>query len=219
MKALLIAAPLTLALAACHPGPQRVAATPTRLNCPATQGDLALTNAAADGRSCEYAAGTTEVSLRLMPVVGGDPGATLGGLERELRQLKPVTASKVIATDGGEHAEVNLPGLHISARDDSANVRVAGFNIDANDNGAAVKRISDVRLKGEALSPTKRGVSALFILAGDQADAAGYGMVGYEARGPRTGPLTVAVVKARDEDGAYDQLHGDISRLIRRNAR
>lgn len=115
---------------------------------------------------------------------------------------------------GGEHTEVDLPGVHITAKDESAKVRIGPLHIDANDAGAEIRMQRDVRLKGEALSRQKRGVRATFVLAGDDLPG-GYKFAGYEAGGPRTGPLAVAVVKG--QSGDHDEIYDAVKKLVRRN--
>lgn len=110
---------------------------------------------------------------------------------------------------------IDLPGLHINAENDSARVDVAGIHINAGEGGAEIRSQKDVRLKGEAFSREKRGFRASYILARDDLKD-GYKAVGYEAAGPKTGPLTVAVVKSRE--GHHDSLVDDVKKLVRRNA-
>jgi hypothetical protein len=114
----------------------------------------------------------------------------------------------------GDHAHIDLPGIHISADDDKANVSVAGVHVDAGENGATVRVSRDVRLRGEAFSRERRGFRSTFILARDDLKD-GWRSVGYEAAGPKTGPITVAVFKARE--GARHDVSDDIKRLVRRN--
>ena len=246
----LAAAPLAgLLLAACQPAEQKVGATPVRLDCPQVQGELRRTAQAADGKSCEYRAGESEVILSLIPVVG-DAETTLAALEADLRKLRPVTPPPAADTDveiltppepydpsapepappkpssapvadehGGEAVNIDIPGLKIRADDSGAKLRIAGVDIDANDHGAEVRRVAYSRLPGEQLSLERRGVNAFFLLAGDAAGPEGYRLVGYEAAGRRTGPLTVAVVKSRDpkqQDGG-DLFGDDVRALMKRN--
>jgi hypothetical protein len=110
---------------------------------------------------------------------------------------------------------IDLPGLHINAQNDSARVDVAGIHINAGEGGAEIRSSKDVRLKGEAFSRQKRGFRASYILARDDLKD-GYKAVGYEAAGPKAGPLTVAVVKSRE--GHHDSLIDDVKKLVRRNA-
>jgi hypothetical protein len=122
---------------------------------------------------------------------------------------------KIVSGDG-DSAQVDLPGIHISAKDNDADVRIGGIRINANDDESTVHIIRDVRLRGEALSRTKRGIRATFI-ATNRAEPNGYRFVGYEAAGPKTGPLTVAVVKAKTEINHDNDLARDIKRLVRHN--
>lgn len=119
--------------------------------------------------------------------------------------------------DSGDRAHIDLPGIHIDADDDksTANVNVGGFHIDAGDNGATIRVARDVRLRGEALSRERRGFRATYILARDDLKG-GWKAVGYEAAGPKVGPITVAVFKAHE--GTRHDVSDDIKRLVRRNA-
>ncbi|MDB5462156.1 MAG: hypothetical protein JWP23_545 [Phenylobacterium sp.] len=115
-----------------------------------------------------------------------------------------------------EHAHVDLPGIHIDADDDGkANVNVGMIHVNAGEDGAVVRMSRDVRLRGEAFSRDKRGFRATYILAKDNLKD-GWKTVGYEAAGPKTGPITVAVVKARTGD--HHDVFGDVKRLVRKNA-
>ncbi|WP_340646240.1 hypothetical protein [Phenylobacterium sp.] len=120
-------------------------------------------------------------------------------------------------TDGSERTQVDLPGLHIRADGDKANVHVGPIHIDADgDNSTAtIKMYRDVRLRGEALSRVKRGLRATFIYAGDDLSG-GYKYLGYEAAGPKVGPITVAVVKSVTESRHTD-MYDDVKKLVRRN--
>lgn len=121
-----------------------------------------------------------------------------------------------VASRDGEHAHVHLPGLHIDADDNNARVDIAGVHIDANDDNATVHVIRDVRLRGQAFSRERNGVRAFFIAKRDNLPD-GYRFVGYQASGPKVGPLTVALVRARDEFDHGDRLYRDIQRLVRLN--
>ena len=126
--------------------------------------------------------------------------------------------SGVVKDDGNGTATINLPGIHIVAneRDETANIRVGPLSVNAADNTATIRMRRDVRLRGEALSPTKRGVRATFIYTGEDLPE-GYRFVGYEAGGPKTGPLTVAVVKSKQEEDVGSEIYPDVKRLVRRN--
>jgi hypothetical protein len=239
------------------------------LDCPTEVGDLTLSSAAPDKKTCLYSTRQgDQVSLRLIPV-SGSYEATLQPIEAELQgevvtdqqaaadkvagakaDVKAASgstataaaqaakqaaedalrdagrakaddesdsANKVVvdAGDGhGDHTSINLPGIHISADDDKARVNVGGVHVDAGENGATVRMSRDVRLRGEALSPERRGFRATYILARDDLKD-GWKSVGYEAAGPKTGPIVVAVFKAHE--GAHHDVSDDVKRLVRRN--
>lgn len=125
---------------------------------------------------------------------------------------------KVVSHGGDEVTRIDLPGIHIVANenDDTAKVQVGPIKIDAGGDGATIRIRRDVRLRGEALNPEKRGLRATFIYAGDDL-ANGYRFVGYEAGGPKRGPITVAVVKSKTEEPDEGDLHRDVKRLVRKN--
>lgn len=123
-----------------------------------------------------------------------------------------------VVTDDGETTHVNLPGVHIIAngRDDSANVKIGPLTVKAGEDGVDVRMRRDVRLRGEALNPNKRGIRATFIYTGkDLPD--GLRFVGYEAGGPKTGPITVATVRSKQEQSDGGDAYPDVKRLVRRN--
>lgn len=138
------------------------------------------------------------------------------------------TSAKVTASAGdhkieiqgdsdADEAHINLPGIHIDAQGDSANVQVGPIHINANDETATIRMRKDVRLRGEALARERRGVRATFIYVNhDKAGA--YSFVGYEASGRRTGPIVVALVKAKGEkDKGGNDMYDDVKRLVRKN--
>lgn len=123
----------------------------------------------------------------------------------------------VVTHDHGP-THVNLPGIHITADDenDSAHVQVGPININTGDGNATVRMKHDVRLRGEALSPEKRGFRAMFLYRGDDLPD-GYRYVAYEAGGRKTGPIAVAIVKSKTADADGGRIQSDITRLVRLN--
>jgi hypothetical protein len=121
-----------------------------------------------------------------------------------------------VGGDNNEHAKIDLPGLHINADGDKADIHVGPIHVDASGETATVRSLQDVRMRGEAFSRQKRGIRAMFVYAGDELGG-GHKYVGYEASGPRAGPLTVAVVKSKTEGGFHGDVYGDVKRLVRRN--
>jgi hypothetical protein len=274
MKSLLFLSACGLVLAglsACAPTTPPTARV--ALDCPTDQGELRLSSASPDKKTCLY---TTrdgdQVSLRLIPV-SGHYEAALQPIEQELQAEvapeAPADGKAAVAADSkgvvvaatasassasaaakaaqeaaadakgavakakkdgdddsddkiegdgdnghGDHAHIDLPGIHISADDDRANVNVAGINVNAGENGATVRMSREVRLRGQAFSPERNGFRATYILARDDLKD-GWKSVGYEAAGPKAGPITVAVFKAHE--GAHRDVSEDVKRLVRRN--
>ena len=118
--------------------------------------------------------------------------------------------------DIGANTHIDLPGIHINADEGGkADVNVGPIHVNAGENGAVVQFARDVRLRGEALSPEKRGFRATYIVAKDNLKD-GWRAVGYEAGGPKVGPITVAVVKSKNGD--RHDIFDDVKRLVRRNS-
>ena len=146
----------------------------------------------------------------------------------------------VASADDDENVQVDLPGLHVRAKGDKADVRVLGMKVhvdektdsvhvrrgkpggahqiavDANDNGAVI------RLQGGSSTNLKSRV----IFAMDRPGPQGDRVVGYVARGPRTGPLVVATVRSKRKgdhgDGDHDindDIFDDAARLTRKASR
>jgi len=226
--------------------PETVAAS---LDCPETQGDLRRVSVAPDGKSCAYEGdGDQEVSLRLIPLDGKAPQDALAGEEAALRALVPVRAAAadaahVAGTVGGPdkdgdkddaedkdddqgRANIDLPGIHISAQGNKADVKVFGTDIKADGNRADIH--TDIGSKGTTIhagpggaeiragSVGRHAAQMVYILAGDDPGPTGYRAVGLLARGPVDGPLVVAEFrsKARHEGHGDNDLQGLIDRNV-----
>jgi len=210
--------------------------TISKLDCPENQGELKRISAAPDGLTCAYAADGAEVTLRLVSLANGDAKAALDPIEAELKGLIPppskdgkavaeADAKATVADDTSSHegkAEIDFPGLHIKADDSGAKIRVGGIKVDANDDGAEVRVGEATTVNANDNGAEIRnnhageGVRATYILASDKIPAGGYEVVGYEARGPKAGPIVVAVVKAREGQHQHD-LFDDMKELVERN--
>ncbi len=116
---------------------------------------------------------------------------------------------------GDESVSIALPGLKIDAGEDEAQIKIGPINIDAADDGATVRIYREVRMRGESLSRERRGIRATYILAGGR-QPGGTTYVGLEAGGPKTGPLTVAIVSAAT-DAEDAEILEDIQDLVREN--
>jgi hypothetical protein len=223
----------------------------SKLDCPAQQGRLKLVSAALDGLSCIYS-GEAEVTLRLVSLNGGDAEAALAPIETELKALMP-TVKAAEATDRSGRPEKNktsihLPGVHIDASDDGADIKIGHITINSSEGGASEVKINknvtvrgddrketvsisshddedgdgDVNIRandgGAEIRHTKRGdaIRSTLILASDKAPS-GYRVVGYEARGPKGGPIAVATVKAKNRDEGDHDIFKDMKALVRHN--
>lgn len=233
MRALLVLCVSAYALAACGDPAVRITkrdetsheGEPVRavseLNCPEHQGDLTRTETAADGLSCTYAGPRgAEVTLQLVNLAEGQSTSeVLAPFEAALRALMPHTVERagdsplVSVQSGGDSTRVRLPGVSVDEGGGRSSVRIGPIliesdasetdpdhpgeivSVNANDNAAEVR----TRSEGDALRAT-------YILTDEEASDAGWRLVGYEARGPLSGPIVIAVVhsKDRDEDVVFD---------------
>ncbi|MFA7262280.1 MAG: hypothetical protein WC068_04595 [Caulobacter sp.] len=236
--ALLAAGCAALALAACdHPDAARqrqarALKVISKLDCPETQGTLKRVSAAADGLSCDYGADGVEVTLKLIKLEGGSAARVLAPIETDLRALVPkapsdaASATAKAESGGGDEVDIRLPGVTIRAGDSTANIDVGGEDgarINANDDGAEIRVQRNVEVDGKTVeSETRRsrhrddGIYSRFILASDKATG-DWSVVGYEARGPRGGPLVVATLKARRGHDSDDDSFSDADALVRHN--
>ena len=233
-----------LVLTACNPphphakGPLKAVST---LDCPESEGDLNRKSAAADGKSCVYAGEDgAQVTLTLVALDGKDARSALEPIEAQLKSEVPAISAPSTPTppakggvekdgdkvnidlpgihihaNGDHHTDVDATGVHVEAHDgngrdgDRATVRIgggdgAGVNINANDGGAQIR-----------IEESGSGVRARYILASETAGPHGYKVVGYEARGPKEGPIVVATLLSKSDD--HDALRHDIHKLIERN--
>ena len=218
-----------------------------RLTCPHDQGKLNLASASQDGRACDYAGPDgAQIHLSLLDT-GGQPDVVLTKVETDLRTLVPPAPPKPPAAPsppsppapptppGGKHNDVHidLPGVSIHAGDENARIRVAGISIDADDRSNTVHMEGghmpfhhgqftiDANDNGAIIRTRRVGpdVNETLILAADQPGPEGWRAVGYQARGPRAGPLVVAVVKMKaDDHDRHDEMFDDVQSLVKKSA-
>jgi hypothetical protein len=109
----------------------------------------------------------------------------------------------------GDNADVKLPGINIESRGDRSSVRIGGINIQSNDGTGSVNiRSGDdrVSIQSHADSTEVRtstggeSTRITWVMNDPEASEAGWRLVGYEARGPKGGPLIVATVRSRDNE-------------------
>jgi hypothetical protein len=202
--------------------------------------EVTLKLVALNGGDAEAALAPIETDLKtLMPAIHAPPTPpTPGGKPRGDGARISLPGIRIDAHDKG--ADIKIGGLTINANDDTAEVKVAK-NVTIRDGGATRKvteRVSggnsNVSVKtsddeegdvdihatddGAQIRQRRRGdgVRATLILASDKSTS-GYRVVGYEARGPKGGPLAVAVVKAKGRDGSDHDIFEDMKTLVRRN--
>jgi hypothetical protein len=213
----------------------------SKLECPEKQGDLKRVSMAADGFSCAYAGDEAEVLLRLVPLNGGDAEAALAPIETDLKSLMPTVrpTADVKSADGhkANRTSIHLPGIRIDASDDGADIKIGHLTINSDDGAAEVKIDKNVTVnadegegegeggvnirasdEGAEIRHSKRGdsIRSTLILASDKAPS-GYRVVGYEARGPKGGPIAVATVKAKNRDEGDHDIFKDMKALVRHN--
>lgn len=146
---------------------------------------------------------------------------------------KPTHVGVAVQGEGaGEKVDVNLPGMRIKTEGENAIVRLPGIKIEASESqtdgveGPARVNIDVggkkvlVRAKDEAseIRTAHEGpdLRRTYVLVDGRVDDADFRLVGYEAAGPKTGPLVVAVVKSKADDEADEALK-DAKKLIEAN--
>ncbi|MBO9710205.1 MAG: hypothetical protein J7521_18540 [Caulobacter sp.] len=200
--------------------------------------EVALRLVPLSGGDAEAALAPIETELKtLMPAIRTSAPAPTAGKRADGARIS-LPGIKIDAHDKG--ADVKIGGLSINANDGSAEVKVSK-NINIRD-GDSVRRIREQSSGGRSTVSVSSsdgeegdtdihatdagaeirhrrrgdGVRATLILASDKA-ASGYRVVGYEARGPKGGPLAVAVLKAKGRDGSDHDVFEDMKTLVRRN--
>jgi len=239
----LVSAAVLLVMVACVPPRAHVKAlrTISALDCPDSQADLTLKTAVAGGKSCVYADEEgDQLALELVTLDGKDAGGVLSPIEAQVKAEAPaVTADGATqgakadtAGDGKDKVDIDLPGLHIHANDGGhTNVDAAGVHVDAHDGPGggdhANVRIGDATAgKGVTVNAGDHqaqvrvqdngpGVHAVYILTSENPGPHGYKSVGYEARGPKAGPIVVAIMLSKSND--TDDLRDAARSLLRRN--
>lgn len=118
-----------------------------------------------------------------------------------------------------DNASVRLPGLRIETQGENASVRIGGLNITSNDGKGTTTVTSSSSTSGPGVSVQARdniaevrttaggeSTRATYVLSDSRAAPGGWGVVGYEARGPAGGPIVVATVRARERnaDGVFE---------------
>lgn len=211
-----------------------------RLTCPESEDGLNRSSQASDGSACAYSGpGGATVQLNLVRLSGA-PESAVEPIEAQLKAElpppppPPATPSSTGDRDkvdihlpgisiqaGDQGAKINAPGVHIDADNQHSSVHVIGqgpagafggppgrgqVTVDANDGGAVIHTMSFGRDFDENL-----------ILVSKTPGPRGWRTVGYEALGPRSGPLVVATVRSASDE--HEELFNEVKSLVRRVAR
>lgn len=173
-----------------------------------------------DLRSTPGPAGQTSTSLDGKIQDAAAAKANIGAMAAEVARVQAEAAAdartNISTSDADGSSRIDLPGVHISEEGDDANVRIGPLKVDSTGDDTTVNIYRDVRMRGEALSREKRGLRATFIYTGKDLPE-GYRYVGYEAGGPKTGPLTIAKVRSKVDTESGDKIYHDVQELVRRN--
>jgi len=213
-----------------------------RLVCPEREGAFRRTAEAADGQSCDYVGSEDEqLHLTRLALNGVTASDRLNGLKAELGAIVPLptpaapsgdnTTSGDRSSEHGDHdhANIDLPGLHVNTDGDKATVNLPGIHINAEGDVAHISTeigalknakidANDDGAKIEADMTDAANVDMTWFVVGKAAGPNGDHMVGYYARGPKTGPLVVAQLRSKSEHqkGSPSNLLGgdDVHKLV-----
>lgn len=159
--------------------------------------------------------------------------------------VKPVANVKSDDKHKTNQTSIHLPGIRIDASDQGADIKIGHLTINSDDGAAQVKIDENVSVgdakrtesvsitsddggsggvnirandDGAEIRHSKRGdaIRSTLILASDKSTS-DYRVVGYEARGPKGGPLAVATVKAKNRDSGDHDVFKDMKALVRHN--
>jgi hypothetical protein len=200
-----------------------------QLNCPPSQGLLTRATVSTDGNTCEYHRSDGEqVILTRLPLNGQNPQAALDPIEASLKALLPPRKESAAVSDDKtstdkDSAHIDVPGVHIDAHDNKAEVRVFGVTINADNDKAnvqaglgsdkAVVSADESGAEVRANDVDATNANLVLILASEKPGPTGFRAVGYIARGPASGPLVVAEFKSVQHHSGINDDH-DIRRLM-----
>ncbi len=210
-----------------------VSAAPDGLSCQYKGDDTEVTLrlVALNGDTPRSALTPIETELKaLMPEMRSDTVAKIDGDSSD-RQTIDLPGVHINAGDHG--AKVRVAGVDIDANDDSAEIRIdrntAPGDSDDQRKTVSIKSGDDgnVQIDSDRSDDGRHhhvphhhernnDVSALYMLASDKA-ANGYRLVGYDAGGPKGGPLAVAIVKSKSTEDDEHRVFSDAKALVRIN--
>lgn len=181
--------------------------------------------------NAEAALAPIEAELKtLMPTVKPAAESKAGDKSERNKTSIHLPGIRIDASDSG--ADIKIGHITINSSDGGAsevkidkNVTVKGDSHKdsvsiTTSNGEDAEGDVNIRASdgGAEIRHSKRGdsIRSTLILASDKAPS-GYGVVGYEARGPKGGPLAVATIKAKNRNTGDHDVFKDMKALVRHN--
>ncbi len=185
-------------------------ATPQTPATPAKPGEPAAPAELAPGTKTE----TTKSKVSM-------PGITVETEEGKDTDKARVRMPGVSVDADGDKAKIKIMGIEINADEDSSEIRMTrerwsindgDFDIDTTGGKAKIKSDGGFSIGGKR----KQGYRTTFVKTTEAADAP-WSVAGFEAQGPKRGPLVVAIVKAKrtaDGEGESKHLFRDANALV-----
>ena len=173
------------------------------------------------------------------PTPPAKPGETPAKTGETTKETVSMPGLHVETEEGGgsDKAKVRMPGISVDADGDKARVKILGVEINADENASEIRMTRDswrtgdgdfdidfsggkANIQGDGDfslgGKRKQGYRTTFVKTTDAKDAP-WTVAGYEAQGPKSGPLIVAVVKAKttpEGDGEAKHLFRDATALV-----
>jgi len=171
------------------------------------------------------------------PAKPGEEPAKAGEVTKETVSM-PGLHVETEEGGGSDKAKVRMPGISVDADGDKARVKILGVEINADENASEIRMTRDSwrtddgdfdidlsggkpNIQGDGAfsigGKRRQGYRTTFVKTTDSQDAP-WTVAGYEAQGPKRGPLVVAVVKAKasaNGDGEGKHLFRDATALVR----
>lgn len=172
------------------------------------------------------------------PTPPDEPGKEPAKAGEVTKETVSVPGLHVETEEGGgsDKAKVRMPGISVDADGDKARVKIMGVEINADDSNSEIRMTRDSwrtddgdfdidlsdgkpNIKGDGGfslgGPRRQGYRTTFVKTTEAKDAP-WTIAGYEAQGPKSGPLVVAVVKAkRAANSEETHLFRDATALVR----
>ncbi len=182
-----------------------------------------LAKSDAEAKAGEASASVAEVEAKKAEAVADKARAQADAAEAHADADVSMPGLKVKTR--GDKASVHLPGIRVDANDAGAHVNIGGVHIDAEGDKSGKVNIQSgedsvsIRAQDDAGEVRSRksgpGLRMSYILFDERTSSDGWRLVGYEARGPKTGPIVAAIVKSRSRH--EERLFESAKKLVSRN--